>query len=359
MATAQVKLQDELPDVAVIEAGIAADAAKVKDRAAKNAEFKAVIQKDLATLGLDPNNPETLINVALATSPLGAGEKAAADIARGVMPRATEFLKPILEKAPGILAKIPETIKRAIPDSVADAAWALTPLQHASASRMAKFDALERVDARIVGTAAANKAAVDGVKLQMSTVGMSISGILTGAVGTTVYVLNKDDADKAAVNAKLPLNEQKALAYEVGHNNQEKRKESLEKYPDLKEAFAAYDAANAEAIQRFPESKAAHNASFEGQYGGQSEASSKQSSYTYQASQAIYNAIKNGEPIPHEPQPEKHSSLQGEKLTPADLSTVLQQMASRNPDAALAYAQYLNNDQAQQTMQVKAPEAQV
>jgi hypothetical protein len=358
MATAQVNLQDELPDVAAIEAGIAADAAKVRDRAAKDAEFKAVIQKDLATIGLDPNNPETLINIALATSPLGAGEKAAADIARGVMPRATEFLKPILEKAPEILAKIPETIKRAIPDSVADAAWALTPFQHASASRMAKFDALERVDARIVGTAAANKAAVDGVKLQMSTVGMSISGILTGAVGTTVYVLNKDEAEKAAANAKLPLNDQKALAYEAGHINQEKRKESLEKYPDLKEAFAAYDAANAEAQKRFPESEL-HNSSFEGQYGGQSEASSKQTSYTYQASQAIYNAIKKGEPIPHESQLEKHSSLQGEKLTPADLSTVLQQMASCNPDAALAYAQYLNNDQAQQTMQVKAPEAQV
>jgi hypothetical protein len=58
-------------------------------------------------------------------------------------------------------------------------------------------------------------------------------------------------------------------------------------------------------------------------------------------------------------QTEKHSSLQDADLTTAQKRNLLQHMAAINPDAALAYAQYLNNDQAQQAIQAEAPGAQV
>lgn len=197
---------------------------------------------------------------------------------------------------------------------------------------------------------------VELVKMQMSTVPYAWTTFGGASAMAAGYVLHNRDQEHADKLAKLPINEQKAAAFEEGHVNQKKKEEALTKFPDLKEAFEAYDQARAKAEKLYPE-PSNHGHSFEGQYGGQSEASGKRASYSFQASQAIYDALKKGDPIPH--QQDQHSSLQGEKLTPTDLSIVLQQMASRNPDAALAYAQYLSNNQAQKTMQAAAPEAQV
>lgn len=175
MATAQAR-QDEIPNVALIEAGIAADIAKVKDRAAKDAEFKAVIQKDLATLGLDPNNPETLINIALATSPLGAGEKAAADITRGVLPRVIEGVKHIPEGLQKIKAALPQTVQDVLPMSVRDLGHLMFTPQNASPVRLAKFEELLE-----------NGEATRAVKMQHA----SIPYASITVAGSSVYAANK------------------------------------------------------------------------------------------------------------------------------------------------------------------------
>jgi hypothetical protein len=132
-------------------------------------------------------------------------------------------------------------------------------------------------------------------------------------------------------------------------------------HPELKSAYETYHQAVSAAHTRHPPN---NNSAYDRANGTQNNADSLAVNEIYRARKLITEGIiQNGTAIksdlPLTQQPEKHSSLQGDKLTPADLSIVLQQMASRNPDAALAYAQYLNNDQAQQTMQVKAPEAQV
>lgn len=54
---------------------------------------------------------------------------------------------------------------------------------------------------------------------------------------------------------------------------------------------------------------------------------------------------------------EFHGSLREGDLTPANMNTVLQHIALRSPDAALAYAKYLNGDE--RPSQTKAEEVQV
>ena len=176
MATAQVNLQDELPNVTAIEAGIAADAAKAKDRADKDAAFQAVIKKNLATMGLDPQNPETLINIALATSPLGAGEKAAADLAKGVIPKVIEGMKHIPEGLQKIKAALPQTVQDALPMSVRDLGHLMFTPQNASPIRMEKFQEL-----------LADGELARAVKMQHA----SLPYASTTAAGSSIYAANK------------------------------------------------------------------------------------------------------------------------------------------------------------------------
>lgn len=147
---------------------------------------------------------------------------------------------------------------------------------------------------------------VEVVTMQMSSVPYGWAAFGGGSALAAGMVLNNRDKERADEIATLPLNEQKAIAYDEGHTNTEKKARALEKFPELQEAFQAYDEANVRANKLFPE-PVNHNHSFEGQYGGQSEASGKRASYSFQASQAIYDAIKNGQPIPHEQKHEQHT----------------------------------------------------
>lgn len=175
MATAQA-IQDEVPNVALIEAGIAADAAKAKDRAAKEAKFQAVIKKDFATMGLDPNNPEALINLALATSPVGASEKAAVDIAKGVMPKVIEGVKHIPEALQKIKAALPQTVQDALPMGIRDLGHLMFTPQNASPVRMAKFEELLE-----------NGEHIRAVKMQHASLPYASATV----AGSSIYAVNK------------------------------------------------------------------------------------------------------------------------------------------------------------------------
>jgi hypothetical protein len=131
-------------------------------------------------------------------------------------------------------------------------------------------------------------------------------------------------------------------------------------HPELKSAYERYHQAISEADARHPP----NNSAYDRANGIQNDTESSASGEIYRARKQITESIiQNGTAVkselPPTQQTEKHSSLQDADLTTAQKRNLLQHMAAINPDAALAYAQYLNNDLAQQAIQAEAPVAQV
>ena len=189
-----------------------------------------------------------------------------------------------------------ETLKNALPINAKDLEHLTLLPQLPSAERLNKMKELSDAGKDI-----------EVVKMQMSSVPygwLAFGGGSAIAAGTVLANHEKENADKIAL---LPINEQKAIAFESGHSNEKVKTATLEKFPELKTAYQAYDEVVREAFKKYPGPSSDSN-TFEGQYGGQSETGSKRSSYIYQHTQAITDAIKNGQEIPREAQPERHTN---------------------------------------------------
>lgn len=209
-------------------------------------------------------------------------------------------------------AKAADTVKNALPINNNDFSHLTMLPQIPSAARVDKMYELSDAGKD-----------VELVKMQIATVpyawGM-FGGASAIAAGAVLYNRDKEYADKIA---QLPINEQKSIAFESGRSNEKIKAATLEKFPELKTAYQAYDEVVAEAFKKFP-GPSIDSHTFEGQYGGQSEAGSKRSSYIFQHTQAISDAIKNGQEIPSETQLEKHSGA---------AHILEQELAALNPDA--------------------------